>query len=312
MLGFLLLNVDAAPTTAAKVSWNDMDLTKIYPPNPPVTHRVLMTLGYYDSILNKEKEYEIVIELYGTVVPQTVKNFVALSNGVHFKYHNAEDPEEVHAFTFKQSIFHKIIANKLIQGGDVFDNHAALSIYGPYWADENFDLKHDRPGRLSMANNGPNTQGSEFFITTQLEAATEFDNKNVVFGQVVAGLENLVNDIQYVETNAQGKPVDDVTIKYILVDEMMLGNQEELHAAYLKRLADFQRGDLSKGVAMSKTMAEGAKEEKALDDMKFSDLHHPLFKVLLGMAVLGSLYLLARNKRRIFTKSNNIVSLRRE
>lgn len=313
--GFLLLLVDAAPATGAsgkKVSWNDMDLSKIYPPNPPVTHRILMTLGYHDSVANKEKEHEIVIDLYGTVTPRTVKNFVALSHGVNFKYENAADPDEVHGFSFKNSIFHKIIANKLIQGGDVFDNSAALSIHGPYWPDENFDLKHDRPGRLSMANNGPNTQGSEFFIVTQLEAATEFDNKNVVFGQVVAGLEALINDVQYVDTNAEGKPVDDVTIKYILVDEMMLGNREELHAAYLKKVEDFQRGDLTKGVAMGKTMAEGAEEEKALDDLKLGNLHHPLFKVLLGMGLLVSLYFVARYRRKVFSKSSNIVSLRRE
>lgn len=315
VLTFLLLSVQAAPasgSTGKKSKWKDVDLSKIYAPNPPATHTVLMTLGYHDASQDKDKEYEIIIELYGTVVPLTVQNFAALSNGVHFKYHNADDPDAVHPFTFKKSIFHKIIPGKLIQGGDVFDNHAALSIHGHHWDDENFDLKHDRPGRLSMANEGPNTQGSEFFIVTQLEPATEFDNKNVVFGQVVSGLDALIDDIQYVDTNAQGKPVEDVSIKYALVEQASTNKEEEKHAAYLKALEEFQRGDLTKGVTIANMVNEGAKEEKVMNDLMFRDLHHPLFKVVLGMAVLLSLYLLARSRRKLFSKSSNIVSLRRE
>lgn len=315
LLGCLLIPVGAVPAavdTGKKVSWSTMDLDKIYAPNPPVTQRVLMTIGYFDVKENQEKEHEITIELYGTVTPKAVHNFVALSRGVSFKFSNTADPDKAHPITFKNSKLHKIIANKLIQGGDVFENSAALSIHGPYWADENFDLKHDRPGRLSMANNGPNTQGSEFFIGTELQGSAEFDSKNVVFGQVVAGLDGLVDNIQYVETDSQGKPVHDVVIKYLFVDELMLSNQQELHADYLKRLEEFQKGDLTKGVAMGTTMARGAKEEEALDEMKFNDLHHPLFKVLIGMGLLLGLYVIARYRKRIFPKSSNIVSLRRE
>lgn len=315
LLGCLSVLVNAAPGavgTGKKASWKDVDLSKIYPPSPPVTHRVLMTIEYYDAKTGDEKEHEITIELYGTVTPLTVKNFVALSQGIKFKFENTADPEQVHSKTFKNSNIHKIIANKLIQGGDVFDNSAPISIFGPNWPEENFDLKHDRPGRLSMANNGPRTQGSEFFIVTQLDGASEFDSKNVVFGQVVAGLDVLVDEIQYVETNAQGKPVHDVKLKYILVDHLMLSNPEELHADYLKRLEEFEKGDLSKGVTMEKTMATGAKEEKAMDELKFNDLHHPLFKVLLGMGLLFVVYALTKFRKRIFSKSSNIVSLRRE
>ncbi|QLL31092.1 hypothetical protein HG536_0A09090 [Torulaspora globosa] len=315
LLGCILVCVRAAPgavDAAKRVSWKDMDFDKVYAPNPPVTHRVLITIGYFDAEENKEQEHEISIDLYGTVTPKTVQNFVTLCRGVKFKFHNAADPEEAHSFSFKESKLHKIIANKLIQGGDVFDNSAALSIYGPYWDDENFDLKHDRPGRLSMANTGPNTQGSEFFIVTQLEPASEFDSKNVVFGQVVAGMDDLVDKIQYVETDAEGKPAHDVVLKYILVDELKLSNKDELHAAYLKKLEEFQKGDLSKGVSMGTTMALGAKEEEALDEIKFNNLHHPLFKVLIGMSILSGLYVLAKFRKRNFSKSSNIVSLRRE
>lgn len=173
----------------------------------------------------KTNKGDITLQLFDKLAPKTVKNFVELAQDGYYD----------------GVIFHRVISNFMIQGGDpTGTGRGGKSIYGEQFEDEFSDQLFNLRGALSMANAGPNTNGSQFFIVTmdevpaqmvgQLEAAgfpaeiidaykerggtPWLDNKHTVFGHLVAG-EDVAQAIQNVKRDAADKPLEDVTIETI-------------------------------------------------------------------------------------------------
>ena len=161
--------------------------------------KIFMDIGTKNGKLGR-----IIFELFEDIVPRTVTNFVELIK-----------KDKGHGYI--GSNFHRIIPKFMIQGGDFTrgDGTGGHSIYGEYFEDECFDLKHNKVGLLSMANSGPDTNGSQFFIT--LEYSPHLDGKHVVFGQISNEKnkgENGINILKKIESfgSESGKPSEKIKI----------------------------------------------------------------------------------------------------
>lgn len=169
----IAIHNDAVLAVSTAVSGRLSDPERGDEPNPVV---------FFDITISGEAVGRIVMELFKSVVPKTADNFRRLCIGEG-------------GLSYKGSIFHRVIKAFMLQGGDFTnaDGTGGKSVYGEKFDDENFMLKHESPGLLSMANSGPNTNGSQFFITTV--ATPHLDGKHVVFGKVLKGM-GIVSEIE--------------------------------------------------------------------------------------------------------------------
>lgn len=161
---------------------------------------------FFDITIGGKYIGRLVMLLFADTTPKTAENFRALCTG---EKGAASTGQPLH---FKGCSFHRVIKGFMIQGGDFTrgDGTGGESIFGAKFADENFKVKHTEPGLLSMANAGPGTNGSQFFITSG--PTPHLDGKHVVFGKVITGFEEVFKVIEGTPTGPQDKPKEDVIV----------------------------------------------------------------------------------------------------
>uniref|UniRef100_A0A7S0Q746 Peptidyl-prolyl cis-trans isomerase n=1 Tax=Coccolithus braarudii TaxID=221442 RepID=A0A7S0Q746_9EUKA len=183
-----------------------LDFLQQFMPKDRPTNAEVTTTVFFDMEIGGQPAGRVELGLYGGVVPKTAENFRALCTG---EKGVGKSGKPLH---FKGSAFHRVIPSFMIQGGDFTRGNGTggESIYGDKFPDEDFTLTHDGPGVLSMANAGPNTNGSQFFITTV--PTPHLDGRHVVFGKVVDGLD-VVAEIEANPTGGMDRPIADVVIE---------------------------------------------------------------------------------------------------
>merc|ERR1711962_1044176 len=159
---------------------------------------IKMTTAFFDISIGGRQSGRIVMDLYEKDVPKTVRNFKELCSGQN-------------GYGYEGSSFHRVIPQFMCQGGDFTRGNGTggKSIYGNKFEDENFIHKHTGPGILSMANAGPNTNGSQFFLCTT--ATPHLNGKHVVFGKVTDDTYSVVKKIEEIGSNS-GKTSKEVKI----------------------------------------------------------------------------------------------------
>jgi len=166
---------------------------------------------FLDLALGREPIGRVTIELRADVVPRTCENFRALCTGERGRSARTGTP-----LTYKGSTFHRVIPNFMCQGGDFTkgDGTGGESIYGETFRDENFTLRHQGAGTVSMANAGPNTNGSQFFLS--FAKLPHLNGKVTIFGQLIDG-HGTLDSLERLAVDERDRPVRDVKIERVTI-----------------------------------------------------------------------------------------------
>ncbi|XP_077276285.1 nuclear cyclophilin protein Moca-cyp isoform X2 [Temnothorax americanus] len=222
----------------------------------------------------------IVFELFSDTCPITCENFRALCTGERGLGKTTGKP-----LHYKGIVFHRVVKDFMIQGGDfsIGNGTGGESIYGGTFADENFIMKHNKPFLLSMANRGRDTNGSQFFITTQ--PAPHLDNVHVVFGEVVSGQE-IVTHIEGLPVDRMSRPLQDA--KVVNCGELILKIKSKVKKREAKRSssAESESDSYSADKAKKKKKSKKSKKRAKSEDGEIRDSNeeddgqpHPLVSV---------------------------------
>ncbi|XP_030625448.1 NK-tumor recognition protein [Chanos chanos] len=214
---------------------------------------------YFDVEINREPVGRIVFQLFSDVCPKTSRNFLCLCTG-----EKGTGKTTGKKLCYKGSTFHRVVKNFMIQGGDFTEGNGrgGESIYGGYFEDENFTLKHDRAFLLSMANRGKDTNGSQFFITTK--AAPHLDGVHVVFGLVISGFE-VIKKIESLKTDTASRPYADVRV----IDCGQLITKSANDVLEGKRKRAFHSADSSLSSSESSSPRSSSLESEGEPDEKY-------------------------------------------
>ncbi|XP_039645584.1 NK-tumor recognition protein isoform X1 [Perca fluviatilis] len=208
---------------------------------------------YFDVELNREPVGRIVFQLFSDVCPKTSKNFLCLCTG-----EKGTGKITGKNLCYKGSTFHRVVKNFMVQGGDFTEGNGrgGESIYGGYFEDENFTLKHDRAFLLSMANRGKDTNGSQFFITTR--TAPHLDGVHVVFGLVISGFE-VIKKVEGLKTDSASRPYADVRV--IDCGQLITKSANDVLEGKRKRTSDSSDSSLDSHDSSSQFSSSGSENE---------------------------------------------------
>uniref|UniRef100_A0A8C6V9G0 Peptidyl-prolyl cis-trans isomerase n=1 Tax=Naja naja TaxID=35670 RepID=A0A8C6V9G0_NAJNA len=213
---------------------------------------------FFDIAINNTPAGRVVFELFSDVCPKTCENFRCLCTGEKGIGKSTQKP-----LHYKSCLFHRVVKDFMIQGGDFSEGNGrgGESIYGGFFEDESFAVKHNKEFLLSMANRGKDTNGSQFFITTK--PTPHLDGYHVVFGQVISGQE-VVREIENQKTDASSKPYAEVRIMSCgeLIQKSKAKKEEKKRRKSLSSSSDSESSSDSKTSSDSSTESDSAAEEK--------------------------------------------------
>ena len=271
ILAYFTLALSAVIPSTSSSTFHLTEQEKEYLKNDPkVTHKITFTISQGKS--PAKKLGKLTLALFGETVPITVDNFYQLS-------------AMTRGYGYQDCEFHRIINDFMIQGGN-YDGQGGKSIYGGSFNDENFDLKHDKLGRLSMANAGQNTNGGQFFIL-DTEKTPHLDGKHVVFGQLIDGFDTLdkISSTDVVDS----RPVEQIYISEIDTAAFDYNAQEAEEKAEQLKPED-------------PIAVEDAKVDA--EEIRLSAIY-PFFLVLLLVGALGVAYKKMRKRLITDIRSNH-------